>query len=254
MRLMLATLALGLAAGCSSPAESHGTTAKEYGGTVPIVFINATPERLCGLYISYDNEPDYGDNWLPIGGLPVGQSLELKIKPGTYKAKWNTCKDARDRPTISYAATLVGGTAIPIEGEPLQLYAFVSDGVPPTKRGVPRPRMKMIKFIGQVTEIAVLPPEPPPGEQPPEAAPVDQGPPVVHKAEVGPMPPMVWIPRIPVVVIAPPAPPPVAPAPPPAPPPTPPPAPAPAPPPVAPAPPPAAPGLGPPGSTLFKPK
>src|SRR5258705_7701826 len=101
--------------GCSSASESHGTTAKQYVGTIHVVFINATPERVCGLYISYDTEPEYGDNWIPIGGLPVGQSLDLKIKPGTYKAKWNSCKDVSDRPTVSYAATLVGGTAFPIE-------------------------------------------------------------------------------------------------------------------------------------------
>jgi hypothetical protein len=149
MRTLLLSLLL---AGCISNAESHGTTAKEYAGTIPVVFINATPERLCGLYISYDNEPDYGDNWLPEGGLPIGQSLELQVKDGTYKAKWNTCKDVRDVGSVNYSATLVGGTAIPIT-EPLQLYAFVSDGTPPTKRGVPRPHLKMVKFIGMTTEL-----------------------------------------------------------------------------------------------------
>lgn len=149
MRTLLLPLVF---AGCISNVESRGVTAKEYAGTVPVVIINATPETLCGLYISYDNEPEYGDNWLPADGLPVGESLELKVKEGTYKAKWNTCKDVRDVGAVSYAATLVGGTAFPIN-EPLQLYAFVSDGTPPTKRAVPRPRMKMIKFIGQTTEL-----------------------------------------------------------------------------------------------------
>ena len=242
---------LWIAVGCSGPGESHGATAKEYGGAIPVVFINATPERLCGLYISFDHEPDYGDNWLPVGGLSVGKSLELKIKPGTYKAKWNTCKDARDRPTISYAATLVGGTAINIS-EPVQLYAFVSDGVPPTKRGVPRPKLKMIKFIGQTTEIAAAPPEPqtqpeaPPAEAPPEPTPPTASPPTARRSS-GPFPVKVWAP---LASARAPAPPPVpAPAPPP---PPPPPAPAPPPPPPAATPPP--PALGPPGSTLFSPK
>ncbi len=141
-----------LAAGCLSTAESRGVTAKEYAGTLPVAFINATPERLCGLYISYDSESEYGDNWLPDGGLPVGETIDLKIKEGTYKAKWNTCKDVRDVGSVNYSATLMGGTAIPIT-EPLQLYAFVSDGTPPTKRAVPRPRLKLVKFIGQTTEI-----------------------------------------------------------------------------------------------------
>lgn len=144
-----------LAAGCISNAESHGVTAKEYAGTVPVVFINATPEKLCGLYISYDREPEYGDNWLPAEGLPVGQSIELRVKDGTYKAKWNTCKDVRDVGSLNYSATLMGGTAIPIT-EPLQLYAFVSDGTPPTKRAVPRPRLKLVKFIGQTTELTAM--------------------------------------------------------------------------------------------------
>ena len=146
MRLLLAVPLLLV--GCLRSEESHGSTATDYRGSVQLVFINATPEKLCGLYMSFDNESDYGDNWLPTNGLPVGQSLEFKVKPGTYKAKWNTCRDARDRPTVNYSATLVGGTAFPIQ-EPLQLYAFVSDGTPPTKRGVPRPHMRMVKFIGQ---------------------------------------------------------------------------------------------------------
>jgi hypothetical protein len=141
-----------LAAGCISTTESHGVTAKEYSGTVPVAFINATPERLCGLYISFDDQPDYGDNWLPEGGLAVGKSLDLQIKDGTYKAKWNTCKDVRDVGSVNYSATLVAGTAIPIT-EPLQLYAFVSDGTPPTQRAVPRLHLKLVKFIGQTTEL-----------------------------------------------------------------------------------------------------
>lgn len=150
MRTLL--LASALLAGCISSTESRGVTAKEYSGSLPVTFINATPERVCGLYISYDSEQEYGDNWLPDGGIPVGQSIDLKLKEGTYKAKWNTCKDVRDVGSLNYAATLVAGTAFPIT-EPLQLYAFVSDGTPPTKRAVPRPRLKLVKFIGQTTVL-----------------------------------------------------------------------------------------------------
>ena len=151
--LFIAALVGAVAAvGCVSSSESHGVTAKQYAGTVAVAFINATPEKLCGLYISYDHEPEYGDNWLPADGLPVGASIDLNIKAGTYKAKWNTCKDVRDVGSVNYSATLMGGTAIPIT-EALQLYAFVSDGTPPTKRAVPRPRLKLVKFIGQTTEL-----------------------------------------------------------------------------------------------------
>ena len=148
-------LPLVLLVGCVSDTESHGTTAKLYTGGVPVTFINATPEKLCGLYISYDNDPEYGDNWLPMGGLPVGQSVDFKVKEGTYKAKWNTCHDAKDMPTVNYSATLVHETALFLD-QPIQLYAFVSDGTPPTKRGMPKPHLKMVKFIGQTTEITAL--------------------------------------------------------------------------------------------------
>lgn len=149
---MRSILAFALLTGCVSTMESHGTTAKEYAGTIAVTFINATPEKLCGLYLSYDNDPEYGDNWLPVDGLPVGKQVELHVKEGTYKAKWNTCRDAREAPTVNYSATLVGETAVFFD-QPVQLYAFVSDGTPPTKRAVPKPRMKLVKFIGQTTEI-----------------------------------------------------------------------------------------------------
>jgi hypothetical protein len=87
-----------------------------------------------------------------VAGLPVGKQVEFRVKEGTYKAKWNTCRDARDAPTVNYAATLVGETAVYLD-QPVQLYAFVSDGTPPTKRAVPKPRIKLVKFIGQTTEI-----------------------------------------------------------------------------------------------------
>jgi hypothetical protein len=150
---MRSLLGLLLLTGCMTAAESHGTTAKEYKGTVDVLIVNATPEKMCGLYMSYDTDADYGDNWLPVAGLPVGQAAEFKVKPGTYKAKWNSCKDMADAPTANYSATLVAGTAFPLT-EDIQLYAFVSDGTPPTKRAMPRPKLKMVKFIGQTTYIA----------------------------------------------------------------------------------------------------
>lgn len=149
---MRALLAVSLLTGCIGATESHGVTANEYVGTVDVVVVNATPEKMCGFYMSYDNAPEYGDNWLPVKGLPVGKSVAFKVKPGTYKAKWNSCRDISDAPTENYSATLVGGTAFLID-QPMQLYSFVSDGTPPTKRGMPVPKLKLVKFIGQGTQL-----------------------------------------------------------------------------------------------------
>src|SRR5262245_2956790 len=143
---MRSLLAIALLTGCMAGMESHGVTAKDYRGDVDVVVVNATPEKMCGLYMSFDTEQDYGDNWLPEAGLPVGKAVAFKVKPGTYKAKWNSCRDMHDAPTANYSATLVAGTAFPIT-DSMQLYAFVSDGTPPTKRAMPRPKLKMIKFI-----------------------------------------------------------------------------------------------------------
>src|SRR5215203_4397360 len=98
---MRGLLALSLLTGCMTSFESHGATAKQYAGTVDVVMVNATPEKMCGLYMSYDNDVEYGDNWLPESGLPVGKSVAFKVKPGTYKAKWNSCKDISDAPTAN---------------------------------------------------------------------------------------------------------------------------------------------------------
>jgi hypothetical protein len=141
-----------LLAGCISYTESHGVTAKQYSGKVQMVFTNATPEKLCGLYLSDDKEPDYGDNWLPAGGLATGASLEFRVKPGTYKARWASCKDAHDAPTVSYSACRVHETAIDLE-VPTQLFAFVSDGTPPTKRATPRRGLQLVRFGGLSTQI-----------------------------------------------------------------------------------------------------
>lgn len=141
-----------LLAGCVSYTESHGVTAKEYRGTVAMVFTNATPEKVCGLYLSDDKAPEYGDNWLPVAGLATGKSVEFQVKPGTYKARWASCKDAHDAPTVAYSACLVDETAIDIE-VPTQLFAFVSDGTPPTKRATPRRDMQLVRFGGLGTQI-----------------------------------------------------------------------------------------------------
>jgi hypothetical protein len=152
---MRALLAVSLLTGCMTYQESRGSTAKEHAGAVDVVVVNATPETMCGLYMSFDRDAEYGDNWLPRGGLAVGESIAFKVKPGTYKAKWNSCKDISDAPAATYSATLVAGTAFPIEA-PLQLYAFVSDGTPPTKRGMPVPKLAMVKFIGQATQLTAV--------------------------------------------------------------------------------------------------
>lgn len=106
-------------------------TRAEYRGGVDVVFTNASPAKMCELRMSSDGQLEYGDNWLPSGGLASGASLALHVRPGTYKAMWSTCpsggKDGY------YAATLWHDTAVEITTG-VQLYAYVADGVAPTKR------------------------------------------------------------------------------------------------------------------------
>ncbi len=142
MRLEL-TVSL-LLAGCYS-------TAHDYQGTVPLVFTNATPDRVCSLYLSYDNVDAYGDNWLPAGGVPSGASVEFKVKPGTYKAKWSSCKDAKDikdsKLVATYASTRVHQNALQLAA-PTQLYAFVGGDVPPTQYAAVKPHYQLVRFEG----------------------------------------------------------------------------------------------------------
>jgi hypothetical protein len=114
---------------------------------VPVLFTNASPARICSLFMSFDSEDDYGDNWLPAAGLPSGSSVELRIKPGKYKARWDTCRTGKDQPY--YAATLWHETAVVVERQ-TQLYAYVADAVSPTKRAAPMGRdYRVVRFAGQ---------------------------------------------------------------------------------------------------------
>ncbi len=150
MRIAFACLLL---AGCYSTAETHGETAREYGGAVPVMFTNASPNKLCSFYLSSDKEEAYGDNWLPEAGLPTGGSVEFMIKPGTYKGKWSSCQDAKDIKTeklvATYAATRVHQTAIEVK-QATQLFAFVP-GEPPTRFASVKPHYKLEKFEGHTT-------------------------------------------------------------------------------------------------------
>ncbi len=143
--------------GCYSIAETHGNTAHDYRGAVPVVFTNASPDRLCGLYLSFDNQDTYGDNWLPEAGLPSGASLEFKVKPGTYKAKWSSCQDAKDvkesKLVATYAATRVHQNAIALTA-PTQLYAFVAGTNPPTIYAKVMPHYGLVRFEGHTTVIS----------------------------------------------------------------------------------------------------
>lgn len=148
--------ALGLV-GCaaSSVSSSHGETLREYAGGIPVVFTNATPDRMCGLYMSADDVLDYGDNWLPLAGLTSGASVELRVKPGTYKAKWETCPK-HGIPT--FAATLWHEMAFTVDHE-TQLYAYVAETIPPTKRAAVLGRdHAKVMFQGQaVADIGKAP-------------------------------------------------------------------------------------------------
>src|SRR5262245_49130436 len=148
MRLVIGCAVVGslLVSGCgfATGAESRGETLRKYRGSVTVVFTNATPDRMCGLYMSFDDADAYGDNWLPAEGLPPGKSLDVTIRPGQYKARWNTCRpDDSSKPF--YAATLFRETSFAIK-EPSQLFAYVASAMAPTKLAPPRWDLKMIHF------------------------------------------------------------------------------------------------------------
>ena len=149
-------LALTLS-GCYSMGETHGETADHYKGAVAVTFTNASPDRMCHLYLSYDQEEAYGDNWLPEAGLPSGQSVEFKVRPGTYKAKWSSCKDATDvkqaKLVATYASTLVHQNAVQID-QPTQLFAFVAGTTAPTKYAPVKPHTRLVRFEGHATVIS----------------------------------------------------------------------------------------------------
>jgi hypothetical protein len=171
MRLNTHSLYLGslfLLVGCGAYGAASGQTYAKYSGTVPLVFTNATPQTMCELHMSADVDPKFGDNWLPKGGLASGQSVEFKVQAGTYKATWNTCKKASDK--LYYAGTLIGDTAFVVNDQ-TQLFTYVADNVPPTKRAPPRDFYTMVKFSGQpIGGPPDAAPPPPPEAEPAPAA------------------------------------------------------------------------------------
>jgi hypothetical protein len=143
---LVLTVGLVLTGACAGTGGSRGVTHRAHMGSVQVIFTNATPERMCELHMTFDDERDMGDNWLPAGGLASGKSAEFRIKPGTYQATWNTCKDG-DKPY--YAGTLIGDTSINV-GQQTQLFTYVADTVAPTKRAPVLGRdYQVVKFSGQ---------------------------------------------------------------------------------------------------------
>jgi hypothetical protein len=100
---------------------------------------------MCELEISFDGKDEHGDNWLPVGGLPSGKSIEFKVKPGKYKAVWTTCKKPNK---AYYAATRWRESAFDVV-EPTQLFAYVASNVAPTSIAPPLAHHKMVRFAGQ---------------------------------------------------------------------------------------------------------
>jgi hypothetical protein len=140
------TVGLVLTGACAGAGSSRGVTHREHIGSVQVIFTNATPDRMCELHMTFDEQRDMGDNWLPEGGLASGKSVEFKVKPGKYQATWNTCKDG-DKPY--YAGTLIGDTSINV-GQQTQLFTYVADTVAPTKRAPVLGRdYQVVKFSGQ---------------------------------------------------------------------------------------------------------
>src|SRR5688500_481376 len=92
------TLGLVLAGGCAAGAGgARGSTHAQHAGSVQVIFTNATPDKMCDLHMSFEDQKDMGDNWLPEEGLASGKSVEFKVKPGKYQATWATCKNG-DKP------------------------------------------------------------------------------------------------------------------------------------------------------------
>ncbi len=148
-----AAAAAAVMSGCvlsAQSAEPRGVTRARHAGTVPVMFTNATPDRMCGLYMTDDREDDYGDNWLPEAGVPSGGSVQFRLKPGKYKARWDTCKQGTDKPY--FAATLWREAAVTVQRE-TQLYAYVADAVAPTKRAAAMGRdHHVVRFPGQAID------------------------------------------------------------------------------------------------------
>jgi hypothetical protein len=144
MRTILVTTLL--ISGCGiTRSGTWGNTRSELSGKTSLVFVNATPDKMCSVRIQKDGERSFGDNWLPPEGLPSGKSLDVKVKPGTYQATWSTCATP-GKPY--YAGTLTHETAFEVK-ESTQLFAFVADTVAPTKRAAPREFHAMVRFAGQ---------------------------------------------------------------------------------------------------------
>jgi len=147
MRSTSYVLGIGLVlTGCAASTGPRGGTYREYAGTTQVIVTNATPDKMCELHLSYDDTRDFGDNWLPDAGLASGQSIEFKVKPGRYKATWNTCPSS-GKPF--YAGTMIGELAIDIDQQ-TQLFTYVADTVAPTKRAAALGRdYKVVRFSGQ---------------------------------------------------------------------------------------------------------
>jgi hypothetical protein len=145
-------VAIGMAAtACSYGTEaSRGTTAQKYSGRIEVVFTNASPDTMCGLYMSDDHEDQYGDNWLPASGLKSGQSVKFWVKKGSYKARWDTCRSSQQ--AKFFAGTMCSQMAIDI-ADTTQLFAYVADKVAPTKRAATLGNgYKLVRFPGQAVE------------------------------------------------------------------------------------------------------
>lgn len=164
--------------------ESRGVTRGELAGGTELVFTNASPATMCGLHMSYDDNGQFGDNWLPAAGLPTGKSIAFKVKPGRYKATWNTCKPVGAK--AYYAATLTQETSFMVT-EATQLFAYVADTVAPTRRAAMLDFHKLVKFSGQPIEplgtrtaIAAIAPTPVAAPEPV----VEQPAPVLPKVDL----------------------------------------------------------------------
>lgn len=145
--LVAGVVAGSLGCGAMTGPGSRGQTLDQHRGSIALVFANASPQKMCALRMAFDEAESFGDNWLPAEGLPTGKSITFHVKPGTYKATWNTCLPRTDAEPY-YAGTLTQELAFEV-GEATQLFAFVADTVAPTSRAAPEDFHTLVKFAGQ---------------------------------------------------------------------------------------------------------
>jgi hypothetical protein len=84
--------------------------------------------------------------------VPAGGSIDFRVRPGKYKARWDSCRAGRDK--AFFAATLWRESAVTVARE-TQLYAYVGGGGPPTRFAKAMGRdFAVVRFPGQAVDLS----------------------------------------------------------------------------------------------------